>query len=66
MNIDFNENCSDHDGPCIDIQFYSSEEAFDIGVIFEKIIQKNKCVQKGNNFIRIPLVDSNEIGMVKK
>jgi len=63
MRIEFIQKCSDFDGPVLDIYLSSIEDAFKVGVVFEKIVNKGKCVWRGGGFIRIPLVDMDEIGL---
>jgi hypothetical protein len=65
MHIVFTENNGDFDGPVLDIYFHDKKEAFELGRIFEKIVNAGRCVWLSKIFIRIPLVEANEIGMVK-
>lgn len=66
MKIEFkskDEN-KDFDGPVIDIYFNTSQEAFELGVLFAKISSTNnivwRCVSNlnSNGFIRLPLMSS--------
>lgn len=54
---------SDHTGSVIDIIAETKEEAFQLGVIAEKIWAINGCGWRINGGIRIPLVLMNEIGL---
>jgi hypothetical protein len=65
MLVKFVEENSDYEGPVLDIQYTNTEEAFALGVVFQEAIALNKCVWKGNNFLRIPLIEMTNIGTAK-
>lgn len=67
MIIDLKDKCSDCKEPVIDIYFSDPIDAFNLGVLFEKISSRGRCVWKGDKFIRIPLVGiMDEYGLVQE
>ena len=64
MRIEFKQETSDHDLPCIDIHFESKEEAFKVGRVFETIVERGLTSWSINGGIRIPLVIANNLGLV--
>lgn len=57
---------SDADVPVIDIYYQTYEEAFELGMLFERMSDDKRCVWKGENFIRIPLAEMGINGVMKK
>lgn len=57
---------SDADVPVIDIYYQTYEEAFDLGMLFERMSGDNRCALQGENFIRIPLSEMGVNGVMKK
>jgi hypothetical protein len=57
MIISYNENSPDFDGPVLDLTYTTIQETFEMGVLFQKIVNAKKSVWKGNQFLRIPLID---------
>lgn len=64
MHIEYRnkEQNSDFDGPVLDIYYSNISEAFDMGNLFQKIHENNKCSWHGNMCIRIPLINMDKIG----
>ena len=57
---------SDHSGPVIEIISESEGDAFDIGVLYQKLKTENACVWQlftGGVKLRLPLVLMDEIGL---
>jgi hypothetical protein len=54
---------SDHSGPVLDIIAESTQDCFDLGMLFEKIYSINGCVWKLETSIRLPLVYMDEVGL---
>ena len=65
MRIEYVEKCSDCAEPAIDILYNTTEEAFEIGRLFSKIVDSGKCVWYLSGKIRIPLTDMNKNGTIK-
>jgi len=62
-NIRENSDC---EGPVLDIIFENSGDAFNLGKIFQMIINENRCAWEGSNYVRIPLVETDRFGKIKK
>jgi hypothetical protein len=65
MLVKFVKENSDYEGPVLDIHYTNIEEAFALGVVFQEAVTLNRCVWKGNNFLRIPLIEMTDIGTAK-
>jgi len=64
MKIEFVEKNGDHDNVVIDI-YYDKEEAFETGMLFEKITARKLCVWRGSCCLRIPLMNMDETGLAE-
>lgn len=64
MRINLVEKCSDHDLPVIDVITSDLEESFEIGILFQKIVDASLAVWSTKGGVRIPLVKSNDLGLV--
>ena len=63
MRINYIENNSDHSGPIIELMPESESDAFDLGMLFQRLLNQDACVWKNGTTLRLPLVMMDEIGL---
>lgn len=66
MKVRFTEINSDHSGPVIEIISENDGDAFELGILFQKLQNNNCCVWQlftGGIILRLPLVMMDEIGL---
>lgn len=63
MYIEYREHCSDYSGAVIDISYSNEVEAFELGILFQELKEKNLCIWRNYKSIRIPLMAMTSIGL---
>jgi hypothetical protein len=66
MKIRFTEINSDHSGPVIEVISEDDGDAFELGILFQKLKDIDACVWQlftGGIILRLPIVMMDEIGL---